>query len=77
MALSTSRGTGIHACQLWSLARSPRTPGPVGGRDQCAAQHADRPVGASTFYAGLEKVCLEDFDYVCKLDMDLADASRC
>jgi glycosyltransferase involved in cell wall biosynthesis len=23
------------------------------------------------FYAGLETVCLEDFDYVCKLDMDL------
>jgi biofilm PGA synthesis N-glycosyltransferase PgaC len=23
------------------------------------------------FYAGLEKVCLEDFDYLCKLDMDL------
>jgi poly-beta-1,6-N-acetyl-D-glucosamine synthase len=23
------------------------------------------------FYAGLETVCLDDFDYVCKLDMDL------
>jgi glycosyltransferase involved in cell wall biosynthesis len=23
------------------------------------------------FYAGLETVCLEDYDYVCKLDMDL------
>ena len=23
------------------------------------------------FYAGLETVCLEDFDYICKLDMDL------
>src|SRR3979490_178811 len=23
------------------------------------------------FYAGLEKVCLEDFDYLCKLDTDL------
>lgn len=33
-----------------------------------------RKVGAgvvAAFYAGLETVCLDDFDYVCKLDMDL------
>jgi poly-beta-1,6-N-acetyl-D-glucosamine synthase len=40
-------------------------------------RHNDRgrrevgPGVIEAFYAGLETVCLEDFDYLCKLDMDL------
>jgi poly-beta-1,6-N-acetyl-D-glucosamine synthase len=40
-------------------------------------RHNDRgrrevgPGVIDAFYAGLEAVCLEDFDYLCKLDMDL------
>ena len=38
------------------------------------ADRGSRKVGPGVmeaFYAGLDEVCLEDFDYLCKLDMDL------
>ena len=38
------------------------------------ADRGGRRVGPGVidaFYAGLETVCLDDFDYICKLDMDL------
>ena len=43
--------------------REPRTPR-IGGRQVA-------PGVIEAVYAGLEKMCLEDFDYLCKLDMDL------